>query len=172
MLFIAISTFGQEFVVTPEGLRDNSNNDKTYLVISTPNKTAEQNYNNALKYINKTYTNPKEVIKGDIKSEYLRFDTFVSGLLIVNNSGAKVSNDVKYTTTLTFKDDRVKYEISNLDLGGVTFTGSIWSGFPIYLKKKKKLKRPETKNDIELYFNTVIVSLKGSLLDSEKGDDW
>lgn len=96
----------------------------------------------------------------------------MSGLLIVNNSGAKVSNDVKYTTTLTFKDDRVKYEISNLDLGGVTFTGSIWSGFPIYLKKKKKLKRPETKNDIELYFNTVIVNLKGSLLDSDKGDDW
>ena len=40
--------FSQELTVTPDGLRDASNNDKSYVVINTPDKTAEQNYNNAI----------------------------------------------------------------------------------------------------------------------------
>ena len=47
-LFTVFSTFSQEFTVTPDGLRDASNNDKSYVVIKTADKTPEQNYNNAL----------------------------------------------------------------------------------------------------------------------------
>ena len=178
-LFIALSTFGQEFTVTPEGLRDSLDNDKSYVVISTPDKTAEQNYNNAIKYISKIYKNPKEVIKSDIKSEYLRFDTFVSDFLVVNNMGAKISQDAKFTITLSFKDSRVKFEITNLSIYNsagykVTFSGSAFSGFPIYNKKKTKLKRPDTKKDIEVYFNNTINNIKGYLLEDVKStdDDW
>tara|TARA_R110002153_G_scaffold184309_1_gene337468 strand:+ start:65 stop:631 length:567 start_codon:yes stop_codon:yes gene_type:complete len=178
-LFIALSTFGQEFTVTPEGLRDSLDNDKSYVVISTPDKTAEQNYNNAIKYISKIYKNPKEVIKSDIKSEYLRFDTFVSDFLVVNNMGAKISQDAKFTITLSFKDSRVKFEITNLSIynsagGKVTFSGSAFSGFPIYNKKKTKLKRPDTKKDIEVYFNNTINNIKNEFLEktSDSADDW
>jgi len=172
-LFAVISTFGQEFTVTPDGLRDSLDNDKSYVVIITPDKTAEQNYNNAIRYISKIYKNPKEVLKADIKAEYLKFDTFSPKLLMVKNSGAKVYIDVKYTTELSFKGNRVKYEIVNLDTGGVTFTGSIWTGFPIYTKKGK-LKRPDTKKDIELYFNNTINNIKNEFLEktSNSADDW
>ena len=147
--------FSQEITVTPDGLRDASNNDKSYVVINTPDKTAEQNYNNAIKYINKTYKNPNEVIKSDIKSEYLTFQTYVSDFLIVNNMGAKITQFAEFTTELSFKGDRVKYEIINLVIsnssgGKVKFSGSAFTGFPIY-NKKKKLKRADTKNDIEVF---------------------
>ena len=85
-LLFSISLFSQELTVTPDGLRDASNNDKSYVVINTSDKTAEQNYNNAIKYINKTYKNPNEVIKSDVKSEYLKFETYISDFLIVNNN--------------------------------------------------------------------------------------
>jgi hypothetical protein len=84
-LLFSISLFSQELTVTPDGLRDASNNDKSYVVINTPDKTAEQNYNNVLKYINKTYNNPKEAIKANISFEYLKFDTFISDFLITKN---------------------------------------------------------------------------------------
>ena len=55
--------YAQELTVTPDGLRDKSNVEKTYVIIAAPNKTAEQSYNNIITYINKTYKNPQEVIK-------------------------------------------------------------------------------------------------------------
>jgi len=178
-LFTVLSTFSQEFTVTPDGLRDASNNDKSYVVINTADKTPEQNYNNALKYIYKTYKNPKEVIKSDIKSEYLRFDSFVSDFLIVNNAGAKIPNDAKFTITLSFKGSRVKFELTNLSIYNssgyeVLFSGGAFSGFPIYNKKKTKLKRPDTKKDIEVNFNNIINNIKSYLLEDVKSsdDDW
>ena len=179
LLFIPLISFGQEYEVTPDGLRDASNTDKTYVVIDTPDKTAEQNYNNALKYINKTYKNPKEVIKSDIKSEYLRFDTFVSDFLTIKNSGAKISNDAKFTITLSFKGSRVKFELTNLSIYNssgykVLFSGGAFSGYPIYNKKKTKLNRPDAKKDIEAYFNNTINIVKSYLLENVKSsnDDW
>ena len=184
LILITSIVYAQEFTVTPTGLKDNANLEKTYVVINTPGKTAEQNYNNAIKYINKTYKSPKDVIKGDITGEYISFDTHVSDFLVVKNSGVKVVIDATYRTELSFKGDRVKFEVINLDMHTQTptaagnmyvlFTGSVWSGYPIYKQKKQKLIRPETKTDIEVYFNNTINTIKGYLLEEVKvtDDDW
>ena len=179
LTLITSIVYAQEFTVTPTGLKDNSNLEKTYVVINTPGKTAEQNYNNAIKYINKTYKSPKDVMKGDVKGEYISFDTHVSNFLVVKNSGAKLSIDANYTIELSFKGDRVKFEVVNLDMyhsSGfkVLFTGGIMSSYPIYKKKKQKLIRPETKTDIEFYFNNKINTIKGYLLEEANttDDDW
>ena len=171
--------YAQEFTVTPNGLRDNANLQKTYVVINTIGKTAEQNYNNAIKYINKTYKSPKDVMKGDVKGEYISFDTHVSNFLVVKNSGVKLPIDANYTIELSFKGDRVKLEIINLDMyhsSGykVLFTGGIMSSYPIYKKKKQKLIRPETKTDVEVYFNNKINTIKGYLLEEVNTveEDW
>ena len=178
-LLFSISLFSQELTVTPDGLRDASNNDKSYVVINTPDKTAEQNYNNVLKYINKTYKNPKEVIKGDISFEYLKFDTFVSDFLFVKNGITKVNNRARFSIEISFRNDKVKFEVINLrifnDAGyEVLFSGGAFSGFAIYNKKKTKLKKPKTKKDIEVYFNNTINNIKGYLLEDVKStvDDW
>ena len=116
LILITSIVYAQEYTVTPDGLKDNANLEKTYVVINTPGKTAEQNYNNAMKYINKTYKSPKDVIKGDVKGEYISFDTHVSNFLIVKNSGVKVVIDANYTVELSFKGDRVKLEVINIDM--------------------------------------------------------
>jgi len=183
MLFTSSFIYSQEFTVTPDGLRDNSNLEKTYVVIHTAEKTAEQNYNNIIEYINKTYKSPKDVIKGDVKAEYISFNTHVSNFLVVKNSGFPVNIDANYTIELSFKDDRVKFEVINLDMYNgdpkfshykVLFSGGLMSGYPIYKKKKQKLIRPQAKTDIEKYFNNSISIIKDYLLEEGEtdNDDW
>ena len=82
LLFVLVFTFigqqsnviyAQEFTVTPTGLKDNANLEKTYVVINTPGKTAEQNYNNVIKYINKTYKSPKKCYQRRYKRRIYTF---------------------------------------------------------------------------------------------------
>ncbi|QMU64139.1 MAG: hypothetical protein GKR88_07465 [Flavobacteriaceae bacterium] len=172
LLLLNYIGFSQEYEVKPNGLKDKSNIKNAFLVIETPEKTTSELYQNAIKY-----KNPDEVIKG--KNEYLRFETYVPQFTKVNNSGAKLDVSMKYTTELRFKDGKVRFEITALsitaDNGGrsVEFSGSIWKGYPIYDKKNGDLRLPETKSEIEKYFNNKVIEVKNFLLDikTEK-DDW
>lgn len=109
--------------------------------------------------------------------EYLKIITHVENFLIVNNSGAKISIDADYTYELSFKDGKVKFEIINLIMsaknGGykVLFTGGLFDGYPIY-NKKGDLKRPETKSDIENYFNLQILKISEFLQGKNAEDKW
>ena len=68
---------GQKLTVTANGLRDENNIDKMYLVIDVEGRSAKQLYDNTYKYIIKTYKNPDNVIKGKIEGEYLKYNTHV-----------------------------------------------------------------------------------------------
>ena len=177
LLGICTLTYSQNLTVTPNGLANKKDNSKTFIVIEAEGKTALQLYNNALKFINKTYKNPEKVIKGDIKGEYLKFDTHVSNFLTVKNSGANITINANYTIELNFKDDRAKFEIVTIEMpaqsGGysVLFSGGAFSGYPIY-NKKGALKRPDTKTEIENYFNTVIKSISDYLQEKNSDDNW
>ncbi|HUS87508.1 MAG TPA: DUF4468 domain-containing protein [Bacteroidales bacterium] len=179
LFFIAIGAFsyGQQLIVTPDGLRDAEDIEKTYVVINAEGKTANQLYDNALKFINKNYKSPDDVIKGNIQGEYLKFITHVPDFLVVNNSGAKILIDADYTIELNFKDGKAKYEIIFLDMywqNGpykVLFTGGALEGYIIY-NKKGELKRPETKTDIENFFNAQIESITEFLSGKSEKDEW
>lgn len=86
---------------------------------------------------------------------------------------------MKYTTELRFKDEKVRFEITALsitaDNGGrsVEFSGSVWKGYPIYNQKNNDLRLPETKTEIENYFNTKITTISNFLLGAKTvKDDW
>jgi hypothetical protein len=173
----SLQSFGQKYVVTPNGLRDESDTEKTYLVLETEGLTAKQLFDNAIKYVNENYKNPEEVIKGKTDGEYLKFDTYVSDFLLYNNSGAKIPIQATYTTELRFKDGKVKYEIILLDMTAKTgnyhvlFSGGLMSGYIIY-KKNGKLFKEETKADIENYFNLTVNDLLKFLKGEDKSNDW
>lgn len=179
LTFIMISTlsFGQKLNVTMNGLRDSIDNEKSFVVINAEGKTAKQLYDNAIKYVNKTYKNPDNVIKGKTDGEYLKFITHVSNFLVVNNSGAKIAIDADYTIELNFKDGKIKFEIISLDMyaqtGGykVLFTGGAFDGYPIY-NKKGELKRPDTKTEIETYFNSQINAISDFLNGKSNDNNW
>ena len=158
LLFLPMIGFGQNFTVTPNGLRDNTNLEKTYVVIYTPGKTAEQNYNSALNYI-------KDIISlnitKDIESKHISYTTNIPHLLDVNNVMSFLPFSANYTTELTFGNDSVLFEITNLDIYmkgdskfKVIFLGSYLSmnSHAIYIgKKKSKIQQrmKQTKTDIE-----------------------
>jgi len=169
-------TYGQKFIVTSDGLRDANDLEKTFVVLNLEGKTAKQLYDNAIKYINKNYKNPDASIKGKIDGEYLKFNSYKPELLFILNGGVKkVFFDANYTTEMSFKDGKVKYEIIELNMHQInnvsiplTFIGS---GLNWYVfNKKGELKRAETKQDIESYFNSeikiILLSLKGT------NDNW
>ena len=177
LIVLSTLTYGQSLSVTPNGLVDSQNNEKKFVVINAEGKTASQLYDNAVKYINKTYKSPEDVIKGKTEGEYLKFITHVSNFLVVNNSGAKIMIDANYTIELNFKEGKAKFEIIELDMyaqtGGykVIFSGGAFDGYPIY-NKKGTLKRPDTKNEIETYFNSQINSIAGILQGKSNEDNW
>jgi hypothetical protein len=177
LAFISILSFSQSFVVTTTGLKDASDNEKTYIVLQMEGLTAKQLFDNAIKYVNKTYRNPKEVIKGKTDGEYLRINTYAPDFLFIKNGGVKVPFVAKYTTEISFKDGRVKYEIIELEMYNpnnkipLTFVGGglDWCVF----NKNGEVKREGAKTDIETYFNSevkrVSEALKGG---NNSSEDW
>ena len=175
LLMVTSLSFSQKFEVIPTGLKDSDDKSKSFLIIQAEGKTANELYNEAIKYINKNYKNPEEVIKGNVNGEYLRFNTYAPNFIVLNNSGAKIPFNTKYTTELSFKDGRVKYEIINLEIVNdskynLNFTGGGLSYF-IY-NKKGELKREKEKESIESYFNQNIENLKNSLSGKSNDDNW
>jgi len=176
-LTLSMQVFGQKYTVTQNGLRDENDVEKTFLVLEIDGLSAKQLYDNAIKYVNEKYKNPEEVIKGKTDGEYLKFDTYVSDFLLYNNSGAKIPIQATYTTELRFKDGKVKYEIISIDMTAKTgnyhvlFSGGLMEGYIIY-KKNGKLFKEETKADIENYFNLSLNDLLKFLKGEDKSNDW
>jgi hypothetical protein len=167
--------------VTPNGLRDEKDNGKTFVVLEADSLTAKQLFDNAKKFITENYKNPKEVIKGETESEYLKFDTFVPELLKYRNgpgvASAQIPVKATYTTELRFKDGKVRYEIISLHMTNedgrykVLFSGGLFEGYIIY-KKNGELFKADTKADIENYFNATINQLLTYLKGGNKKSDW
>jgi hypothetical protein len=178
-LFLSIySVFAQEFEITPNGLKEKTTG-KNYAVIIAEGKTASQLYNSTIKYININYKNPQEVIKSDLKNEYIKWETYVPVIGMINNTFISVAADATITMQLFFKDGKAKFEIVSQDirnsknkgpLGHVMIKGRRSNGFPIYDEKDDKLIQEDLKKDIESYYNMTIAKIKEVLLEDDS--DW
>lgn len=177
IVFIVIGTisYGQKLVVTPTGLRDANDLEKTFVVINAEGKTSKELYDNALKYINKNYKSPDDVIKGKTDGEYLKFITYAPNFITIKNSFVKTPFNAKYTTELSFKDGKVKYEVISIEIENdakaiLSFTGS-GINFFIY-NKKGELKREDAKISIEDYFNLNVATVSDFLQGKNSNDKW
>lgn len=180
LLTLAFSCFSnaQKINVTANGLRDLNDNEKTYLIINAEDKTAKQLYDNAIKYVNKNYKNPEYVIKGKFENEYLKFVTHADNFIAINNAGVKIDFSVDYTIELSFKDNKFKAEIIELDMYvrdnrnlKLFFTGGILDWY--IFNKKGELKRAGAKTDIENYFNSQLSDISNFLLEkNNQKDNW
>ena len=77
MIAFCTLSYAQSLVVTPNGLRDSTDTEKTFVVINVEGKTAKELYDNAIKYINRNYKSPDDVIKGKIEGEINFYFTFI-----------------------------------------------------------------------------------------------
>jgi hypothetical protein len=179
LLFFVVYSFsgyGQKLNVTPDGLKNSVDIEKTYVIIEVPNMTAKQLYDNAIKYVNQNYKNPDEVIKGKTDSEYLKFDTYNPELVFIKNGGIKQFFSAKYITELNFKDGKVKYEIIELAMNHTKTNAPLYftgGGLNWYLfNKKGVLKKEQAKTDIGTYFNAQISLLADFLQGKGADDNW
>jgi len=159
---VSISTFAQSYSVTPDGLKDATNSEKSFLVINAEGKTSKQLYDNAVLYVNATYKNPNAVMRGNVNGEFLSFVTHQN--FYYSDGIAKHLFDIDYLTSLTFKDGKVKYEIEELKMVvpenkmNIQFTGGTFQ-YSIY-KKDGSVRKDEIKNYLETSFNTNVSLLK------------
>lgn len=177
ILFIAITfctySFGQKYVVTPKGLRNSTDTAKSFVTIEIIGMDAFQLYDSAIKYFSENYKNPNEAIKARTIGEYLKIETIVPDFIKYYDAGVYVPIEAKYTTELRFKDGKVRYEITSLEMKGISngypviFAGGVLDGYIIY-RNNGKLFREEAKLDIENFFNTKIEKLTKGLKGENK----
>lgn len=176
-LLLCSTISAQKYEVTPQGLKNSDDKEKSFLVLKVDNTNAQTLYKRALKYVNENYNNPKEVIVGNTENEFLKLKTFSSDFIDYSNGGVSIQITASYYILLKFKDSKVKYEIETLEMKAlkypqyVIFKGGMFSGYIIY-KKNGKLFKESAKIDIEKYFNNEVGSLLRYLKAGNTSDDW
>jgi len=181
-MLLSVIAFSQSLKVTPDGFMNADDDTKEYLVINVEGKTAKELYTNAVNYIQRTYKNPDDVIKGTVENEYLSFNSYSGNIGKMSNGFNWRNLEATYTIRLDFKDEKVKFELLNLDM----FTYMSGDRIPVALKMKSSFgwgiykknrkfqikKMEQTKGDMENYFNSFIQQLKVGLTNAGKSEDW
>lgn len=141
-----------------------------FTVIPCEGKTKEEIYKKVNEWINKTYDSPKDVIKGQVENDYIRFQGTTKTLLC---PGGKC-NDARYQIELSVKDGKYKFEVISIEqyLEGYGWQPAILGGTSGYYKNGKiKNMFKNYPTDIPKYFNTLNKSLEDFVMGRTK-DDW
>jgi hypothetical protein len=175
LLFVAslIQLNAQEFEIKTLVIEEGSNASKgTYqsmkpMTVFELEGTATELYNKAINWVNVTYKNPEEVIKGKVDSDYLRLEGFTSNLTKSSTLGMTSYYDVRYTVKLNFKDGRFKYEITKMEYNQPDYGGwfSMMANNEVEYKtanRKGKAKKDGVANfnAIKSYFENLGISIK------------
>jgi len=167
-LCLSCSSFGQQWVVTPNGLRNTADPRMKYLTISGGELSARKLYDNARKYIIENNPDSLRKIKLEWDSVALVFDTYLPYLVTFNVFLTTMRFDAYYTTELRFNAGSVRYEITFIDMADVasanklTFRGSSITNTSVY-SNKGKLLRPDVKEIIEKHFNGELIKMSEAL---------
>ena len=150
--------------------------------------TSSELYQKAINWVNETYKNPEEVIKGKVEGDYLRLEGFTSNLLQANIIGTIYYYDVRYTIQLNFKDGRFKYEITKIEqyFPSTTYTESRWislmNGKEVGFKTANRKGKPKKSgvanfNGLKSYFENLGISIRDYMQNNNSSatssdDDW
>ena len=179
LLFVAslIQLNAQEFEIKTLVIEEGSNASKgTYqsmkpMLVFELEGTATELYDKAINWVNETYKNPEEVIKGKVDSDYLRLEGFTSNLTKSSTLGMTSYYDVRYTVKLNFKDDRFKYEITKMEYNQPPSQYSAGGWFSLMANNEVGYKTANRKgkakkdgvanfNAIKSYFENLGISIK------------
>lgn len=179
MLFLSGLSFGQsptKFELIDSGMT-------SFVVTEVDNKSASEIFSKTIDWINKTYKTPKDVIEGNVKDNYIRFQGVKKQLSCFLLLGNKMCQDSKYSIEINIKDGKYKFTVIEL----LAFTGlskdypTGWRTDKISTKEERENKKGEIKAryqyEIEIpeHFNYLNEDLKKYIESGEKLDeksDW
>jgi hypothetical protein len=164
LLSISFNSFCQQWILTPDGLRDSADSRKKYVMIETANLSAKKLYDNALKYISENNQDSSKKVRIQWDSVDIIYDSYVYYLLTTDYLFHYVPVEAYYSTELRFYPGSVRCEVLSLDMvetesgQKLVFKGSPVSSHSIYNRQGKLLK-PGMKSKIEKYFNSDLINI-------------
>lgn len=171
LIIFSLSCFSQQFVLTPEGLKDEADNTKDFLVIPLDGKSASDLYNISKRYVNEKMSNPQFSIKADSEGEYLRYSLYVPTIFSFSKMLINLKVNATYQIEMRFRDGRIRYNITGLSMtfeegdNEYYIAASKLKGWAVFDNKGKLLMKNE-KQKIENHFNGEV----NTLLDFIKSD--
>ncbi|KGO91329.1 DUF4468 domain-containing protein [Flavobacterium subsaxonicum] len=159
-LFLSCACFAQEFTVTPAGLASKTDPSKTYVVVHFEGVSADSLYASAKRYVQSKYTGPKDAIKGELPSQFISFETTSDTIMSVKEKNKTVAYNATYTTTIDFKDGKIRISFPAVDIYTLNKSGEKEAyPFSAYWNKSGKLVNSRSKKLVEAYFNAFTGSL-------------
>lgn len=156
-----------------------------FIVTETPGKTKEDLYAKTLEWINKTYKNPKEVIKAEVMNDYVRFEGLKQDLYCYAPIGMAVCSNVKYQIEVYVKDGKYKFDVIEMESYSAPSKYGPGGWFPLmannstefFYKKDGNIKNGWKNyiNAVPDYFNSLNDDLKNYLESGTKSEiknDW
>ena len=188
LLFIPLVSFGQKFNVeeinVTEGAKYLQGKSLKYepVVVIEIEGTEKELYQKCLNWINETYKNPDEVIKGKIEGEYVRINGSISSFYQMSALGSTSYYDSRYTLEFRFKENKVRMEVTNIEfyIPSSQYSTGEWlnAGFSFRIANRRGKANKDglaMSKRIPSYFEGLAIGLKDF---SSKGmmkeieDDW
>jgi hypothetical protein len=166
ILIVAITTTTHaQFVLTPEGMRVNGQDD--YLVLEIEGMDQKQLYKKTLLFINQQYKSPKDVMS-TVEPVAITINGNQPNAIKRNSMH---SFDMNYSLNMQFKDGKIRVNVPDFKLTNYTSSAErqtlhvqsansfFGTDLGIY-NPKGKLKSERAKKDLEEFFNAYMVLYK------------
>ncbi|HFK5562076.1 TPA: DUF4468 domain-containing protein [Elizabethkingia anophelis] len=169
LLFLTLSTIfvnAQSFKLTSEGITNEKDTVKNYIVLDFADKSQAELFKAAKKYLQKQFNSPDNVISS-VDNEQI----------VVNavDSYAVKSLDYAYQDIYTFKDGKIKYEptVKYLQINGnYNLTKIPYRGFDGVYSDNGDLNRKKIKDPLEKYLNTKVILIKQGIQKELTGNNF
>ncbi len=132
-------------------------------VIEYPGQSKEQVYSSVKKWINVTYSNPKEVISSDLKNEQIK-GTGIGLHIITFNALSKIS--LKYNFLIEIKEGKARVTYTSLHVLDSRYP------FKAYTYKGSKQKTSKAAIRMTDEANSYLSSLTKSMIVQPNNENW
>jgi len=155
-LLISFGSYAQKFEIRDVQVDSGANAVQGTFKIIEPvlifdvNGTPTELYTKALNWVEETYKNPDEVLKGKVEGKYIRLNGSVSSLLQKNVIGTMFYYDVRYSVEIKFRENKIKYEITKFESYSPPsqYSSGGWYGQSFRFKIAKKKGKPNRKTGV------------------------
>lgn len=175
LLLSCAASYGQEFIVTPDGLRSEEDSTVDYVIVDADGVTAAQLYDNAIVYVRKNIKAREKAIKDKTVGEYLEFKIYkysaisfdtgrpTAPIMPGGSRGTAIASyDAKYVVQVMCFDGQAQISFRELEFIPVgvlvpklVFKGGDWKTYTVY-DDKGRLADGEIRDKMEKYFNSVL----------------
>lgn len=171
-----------QFILTKDGMVDEKDQSKNYLVYNFEGKTANELYVSVLTVLTNYYVSAKDVIS-KVEGKIISINGIQNKGICYGNfmGGCNRRFDLIYTISVDFKDNKIRINspvvakskgdgFNNNNTYSLVGGGGLFGTYSTF-NKEGELKDESSKKSIEEFFNTLIKSIIEGI-DNQNKDDW